>query len=82
MPDLKEQKYRQVFEATVAQLTMRRRSDPHFTINELEQLLQSEYIHQGNDWVGKGSLADIVSGATIAAYESFLADWQNEKDKN
>ncbi len=79
MSDLREQKYRQVFEATLAQLAARRRADPHFTIKELEQLLHSEYIHQGNDWVGKGSLAEIVQGATIAAYESFLAEWQREK---
>lgn len=79
MSDLKNQKYRQVFEATIAQLTIRRRTDPKFTIEDLRQLLHTEYTHQGNDWVGRGSLAQVVQSATIAAYEQFLTEWQNEE---
>ncbi len=76
MQDIRDQKYTETFEATVAQITMRRRVDKNFTLHELQKLLETAYINQGNEWGGKGSLQEIVQEATIAAYEFLLAEWQ------
>jgi len=80
MRDLKETHYQNTFDAIIAQLTIRRRREKDFTLDECRKLLHTEYINQGNDWIGRGSLQDIVHGATIAAYESFIADWEHEKN--
>jgi len=78
MIDLKEKHYHDTFEAVTAQLTMRRRLDKDFDLNECIKLLQTQYINDGNDFVGRGILGDIVQQATIAAYEAFIVEWENE----
>jgi len=35
-------------------------------------------VLDGNDWIGRGELGDIISQATIAAYELFIHQWKNE----
>ncbi len=77
MGDLKEKHYKEVFDATFAQLTLRRRLK-QLSLEECRKLLETEYINQGNDWVGRGSLQEIVSSATIAAYEVFIVNWEQE----
>lgn len=77
---MRERHYQETYDATIAQLTMRRRLDQSFTIDECQKHLQTEYIHHGNDWVGRGSLQHIAQEATIAAYEAFIAEWQSEID--
>ncbi len=81
MQDIRDQKYKETFEATVAQITMRRRLYKEFTLQELQKLLETAYINQGNEWGGKGSLQDIVQEATIAAFEYLIAEWQESKGK-
>ncbi|MBN1482188.1 hypothetical protein EH223_08020 [candidate division KSB1 bacterium] len=82
MGDLREKQYQDTFDATIAQLTMRRRTEMNFTLHECQKILESEYINQGNNWVGRGSLQDIVQEATIAAYEVFIAEWRHERDQS
>ena len=79
--NMRERHYRETYDATIAQLTMRRRLDKDFTIKECQKHLETEYISQGNDWVGRGSLQHIAQEATIAAYEAFIAEWQSENDR-
>jgi hypothetical protein len=78
--NMRERHYQETYDATIAQLTIRRRLDQNFTIDECQKHLQTEYINQGNDWVGRGSLQHIVQEATIAAYEAFIAEWRSEMD--
>jgi hypothetical protein len=78
MIDLKEKHYQNTFEAVIAQLTMRRRLDNDFDLDECKKLLHTEYINDGNDFIGRGSLGDIVQDATIAAYEAFIVEWESE----
>lgn len=82
MSDLREKQYQHTFEATIAQLTLRRRIQGDFTLSECAKLLETEYINQGNNWIGRGSLQDIVLQATIAAYEVFIAEWQYDDEKS
>jgi hypothetical protein len=74
----RKKKYDEVFEQTCLRLDLQRRTDAHFTAERLEGLLRSAYVDQGNDWVGRGGLHEIVQSATIAAYEHMLAEWRND----
>ena len=73
--DWKEEKESEVFENTLRGLENRRRVDPAFTVEDAKSALEHLYILQGNDWLGRGELGDIITAATIAAYEHFIHDW-------
>lgn len=79
--DWRQRKYREVFEQTCIHLELRRRTDPGFTIDHVEGLLRTAYIDQGNDWVGRGGLHEIIQAATIAAYEHALAEWRSQRGR-
>jgi hypothetical protein len=76
--DWRERKYDEVFRWTRAHLQQRRQLDASFTREYLQQLLETEYVNEGNDWTGRGVLGNIVQSATIAAYEAFLQDWKEQ----
>jgi hypothetical protein len=46
------------------------------TIEDIESLLKSLYKLDGDDWLGRGEVQDIVMSATLAAYEHFIAEWK------
>ena len=73
--DWREQKRVEVFEGTLRGLENRRRIDPAFGIAEAKSSLEHLYILDGNNWLSRGELGDIVSEATIAAYEHFIHEW-------
>jgi hypothetical protein len=77
--DWEERKYREVFEQTCSQLWARRLSDPTFTYQQAQCLLEAAYVDQGNDFIGRGAVVEIAQAATIAAYEHILAEWTEEK---
>ena len=79
MQDLKKQKYEEVFEDTLLNLEYRRQNDPDFNLVEMKRLIETEYVNQGNDWVGRGGLFDVVEEATLAAYELFYSRWRQEE---
>lgn len=66
------------YSQTLQFLEERRRHDPAFSPKELQELIEVEYINQGNDWTGGGLLRDARQAAVIAAYEAFLARWVKE----
>ncbi|MDX9827925.1 MAG: hypothetical protein RBT73_09285 [Spirochaetia bacterium] len=73
--DWREKKREEVFESTLRGLQNRRRIDPSFSLDDLKSALNHLYVLDGNDWLGRGELGDIVSSATIAAYEHFQIEW-------
>lgn len=79
MAEWHDEKYREVFEGTLTGLQRRRSVDPNFAIEDAENQLSHLYILDGNDWLGRGELGDIVSQATIAAYELFIHEWKSEQ---
>ena len=79
MADWRDQKYIEVFDGTLNGLERRRAVDPAFSIEDVENQLVHLYVLDGNDWLGRGVLGDIVSEATIAAYELFIEEWKIEK---
>ncbi|HWR11473.1 MAG TPA: hypothetical protein VN445_06605 [Rectinemataceae bacterium] len=76
--DWREQKREEIFESTLKGLENRRRVDPEFTLADARSALEHQYILEGNDWLGRGELGDLVSSATIAAYEHFIFEWSAE----
>ena len=76
--DWRQATYERVFEQVRAHIGGLRLTDPEFSIDRLRRLLQTEYVSQGNDWIGRGTLAHIIQAARIAAYESILAEWEGE----
>jgi hypothetical protein len=40
----------------------------------IKGILESLYVRQGNDWTGRGALGNASLDASVAAYESILAD--------
>jgi hypothetical protein len=52
---------------------------PALQHRDLERLFDTAYTREGNDWVGRGAVADIVNAATIAAYEHMLIEWKKEQ---
>jgi hypothetical protein len=75
--DWKERKYQQVFDATLRFIRNRRLRDPKFTRETLKKMIETDMIHQGNDWVGRGEYAHLQLTAQIAAYEQILSDWED-----
>jgi len=78
--DWREQKREEVFESTLKGLENRRRIDRGFFLADARSALDHLYILEGNDWLGRGELGDIVTSATIAAYEHFIFEWKTELD--
>lgn len=76
MTDWRDAKYDEVFHDTLRSLEMRRQNDASFSIADAEGVLKHLYIQDGNDWGGRGDLQDTILAATIAAYESFIAEWK------
>ncbi len=82
MAEWHDEKYREIFEGTLNGLQRRRSVDPEFAILDAENQLAHLYVLDGNDWLGRGELGDIVSQATIAAYELFIHEWKSELGGN
>jgi hypothetical protein len=80
--DWREEKREEVFESTLRGLENRRRVDANFTLAEAKSSLEHQYVLEGNDWLGRGELGDIVSSGTIAAYEHFIQEWSAELEKS
>jgi len=78
MAEWHEEKYNEIFEGIINSLQRRRLIDRTFSIADAENQLKHLYVLDGNDWIGRGELGDIISQATIAAYELFIHQWKNE----
>jgi hypothetical protein len=71
-----DKKYAEVFEQELLGLE-RRKVNTDCTIEDIEGLLESLYRLDGDDWLGRGGVQDIVISATIAAHERFIAEWKS-----
>ena len=76
--DWQEEKYEETFEQELRGLE-RRRESTNCGIDEIEAQLAHLYKLEGDNWVGRGEVQDIVMAATIAAYEHFIAEWRKSQ---
>ncbi|MDR1180341.1 MAG: hypothetical protein LBK44_07525 [Spirochaetales bacterium] len=79
MADWEDEKFNEVFDNVYATTKYRRLLDPGFSVRDLESLLETLYVSDGNDQGGRGRVGDIISAATIAAHEQVLAEWKNDE---
>ncbi len=70
--------YDQVLAEEKRGLERRRQNDPTLKIEDIQGILDNLYISDGNNWEGRGPLADVVISATIAAYELYISEWKKE----
>lgn len=75
-----EEKYNKTFSDVKSNIELKRKNDPEFGAEELEELLRVQYLYMDQDWCGRGEVADVPIQATIAAYETCLAEWKDEED--
>ena len=68
--------FRRVHDRILAMLCERRRQGE--SAEAIRQQLEWEYVASGVNWVGKGEVWQVTQEATIAAYETFLAAWDEE----
>lgn len=73
--DYREKIYEDTFSNVCKEMRHRRQNDPQFSKEELEGVLRSLYVDQGNDWVGRGEVRDLINEATISACELILSEW-------
>ena len=76
--DWEEKKYREVFDDETRLLVRRRAADTSCTIDDIQGILDSLYILDGNNATGRSCVQQIALSATIAAYEAFIHQWQKE----
>ncbi|HKK64413.1 MAG TPA: hypothetical protein VJ967_01065 [Clostridia bacterium] len=80
--DWQNQKYNEAFHDALHQIQHLREIDPNFTIDSLKQLLETAYVHEGNNWTGRGAVGDVEHEARIAAYQQILTKWETEQEPN
>ena len=80
--DWQNQKYNEAFHDALHQIQHLREIDPNFTIDSLKQLLETAYVHEGNNWTGRGAVGDVEHEARIAAYQQILAEWAAEQSED
>jgi hypothetical protein len=72
-----ESKYDETYAETLRSLERRRAEDPSFTLEDARGVLSHLYVNDGNNWVGRGELQDIILRAIIDAHEGFIMTWES-----
>lgn len=72
--EMHEEMFDEVFDETCRHVEYMR-DNYGMSREDLQGLLDSEYIRQGNDMEGRSEVANVKLHATIAAYEHILAGW-------
>lgn len=75
MKDNIDQIYEKYFDTYYAHMMNRKSCDPTLTKQFLRELIDTQYIAQGNNWEGRGAMKDAEYRAMIAAYEVILENW-------
>lgn len=76
--DWEEKRYRDIFDDETRLLVRRRAADASCSIEDIQGILDSLYVLDGNNAEGRSSVQQIALSATIAAYEAFIHQWQKE----
>ena len=77
-----DERYDETFESVHHSLSEMLRVDPERAEPYIRGILKGLYINQGNDWTGRGVICNSGLNASIAAYESILAEMNhNTRDK-
>jgi hypothetical protein len=72
--DWQEITYQENYEKELLGLRRRKDSPGGCTLEDLEGTLKHLYIMDGQDWLGRGEVQSLTLAATIAAYETVIAE--------
>ncbi len=75
----KETTYDDTYSDTLKSLQRRHAEDPTFTVDAAKGQLKHLYVNDGNNWVGRGELQDIIVQAMIDAYEHHIAERESTR---
>lgn len=75
--DWQDETYERVFEEELRGLERRRAHGPALTLEDIRMQLHHLYILDGQN-LDRGAVGDIMSAATVSAYEHFIAVWEQE----
>ncbi|PIE97741.1 MAG: hypothetical protein CR988_06730 [Treponema sp.] len=76
--DWQDEKFSKCYDEEFSFLCRRMENDSSCTIEELEGILESLYVIDGNNVSGRSSVAQISLSASIAAYEAFIYKQKNK----
>ena len=76
-----ELKFNRVFDIVYQSLDSMRKTNPAYKIEDLEKFVQSLYVNDGNNWLGRGEIKNTVNNATIVAAETVLSEWKNSMEE-
>lgn len=79
--EIEDTKYDIVFDNAYNDIMSTIKTNPNYTIENLQSFLQNLYVVEGNDWLGRGERQALVTSATIAACEVILYEWKKELEK-
>jgi len=83
MDEYLQQIYEDAFQNAYEGFQLRKRNDETFTRSFFQGLLESMYVAQGNNWLGRGEAKEASQNAMIAAAELLLSEWVEEpRDDN
>jgi hypothetical protein len=69
-----DEHYEETFESVYGSLLEMVQRDPVQAERFVRGVLKDLYIRQGNDWTGRGAIGNAGLDASVAAYESVLAE--------
>ena len=75
MEDFLQEIYDEAFQNAYNNYQLRKKTEPGFTKTILQGLLESLYVAQGNNWLGRGEAKEASHNAMIAAAEVVLSEW-------
>ncbi len=68
-----DEAYDKIYYTTKDQLE----NDPNYTYEHLKAFLESLYVHEGNDWYGRGELFQVKINARIAAVQTLMDEFSH-----
>jgi hypothetical protein len=74
MTEFEELSYKETFNSMYCDI-MNKKENRTLRRDELEALLKSLYVSEGNNWVGQSEIKQLRQAATIAACEVILSEW-------
>ena len=76
MDEYLQKVYDDAFQDAYESFRFRRQTDSAFTLDFFRGLLESLYVAQGNNWLGRGEAKEAAQNAMIAAAEVLLSEWE------
>lgn len=76
--EIYDEKYNETYDQVHFSLMQDKDHKESYTINDLENFINSLYVQQGNNWLGMSAYKEAAIAATIAAAEAVYDLWQQE----